>query len=291
LPNVRLWPGPARPAPTTCLLSLTNDVKPPSSAPRANPWNRFTDWVTSNRETASMWAGSGCDDPTLLVAPACFVVASSARPPLTSMAVSASLFPLVVASMAQTIHHRRGCFPSSKTRFGLRLYPIWAASSLDECFSNGVPLSSDHLHFFDWHFSAGWDESVELSYRLGIASLDRCGLISAPQVAAAPAVLLVYFRWARAPSHDGNAPFGISRHSSTSCWCSQAEHNVLNAPLSTMLGVHRWVPFRGPYSPPCTAHSSPVQLVREFTENRILPHTTATVGQGRRDVQHRGRPR
>jgi len=95
---------------------------------RGNPWNRFTDWVTSTENRLYVgWFGV-LMIPTLLVATSCFVVAFIGAPPVDIDGVRE---PVSGGLLYGNNIITAAVVPSSNA-IGLHFYPIWAASSLDE---------------------------------------------------------------------------------------------------------------------------------------------------------------
>ncbi|MDK3156596.1 photosystem II q(b) protein [Kamptonema cortianum] len=218
-----------------------------------NLWSRFCNWITSTKNRLYIgWFGV-LMIPTILVAVSVFIIAFIAAPPVDldgiREPVSGSLLSgnnIITATIVPT-----------SAAIGLHLYPLWAASSMEEWLYNGGPYQVVVLHFLIGIY-AYLGREWELSYRLGMRPWIPVAF-SAP-VAAATAVLLIY------PIGQGSFSDGLMLGISGTfnfMIVFQAEHNVLMHPFHQLgvIGVFGGALFSAMHGSLVTS-----SLIRETTE-------------------------
>ena len=193
---------------------------------RSNPWERFSDWITSTQNRIYIgWFGV-LMIPTLLVATICFVLAFVAAPPVDIDGIREPVF----GSLLSGNNIISAAVVPTSAAIGLHFYPLWQATSVAEWLYNGGPYQLIVFHFLIgiWcYLGRQW----ELGYRMGTRPWIAIAF-SAP-VIATTSVLLIY------PIGQGSfsegLPLGISG-TFHFMLAFQADHNILMHPLH-MLGV------------------------------------------------------
>ncbi|KAM6570980.1 hypothetical protein CsatA_015060 [Cannabis sativa] len=189
-------------------------------------WGHFCSRITSIENCLYIgWFGV-LMIPTLLTATSVFIIAFIAAPPVDIDGIREP----VSGSLLYGNNIIFGAIIPTSAAIGLHFYPIWEATSVDECLYNGGPYELIFLHFLlgvACYMGREW----ELSFRLGMRPWIVVAY-SAP-VAAATAIFLIY-PIGQGSFSDG-MPLGISGTFNFMI-VFQVEHNILMHQFH-MLGI------------------------------------------------------